>query len=125
LARYKAVFQVEYGRWTAQSKTQMTLAAHEVKLLERLKQEEKRWQWVRWAALLLGVGLMGLGLVFYRELWKELRQEELLLMLIALVAPVCCLFFLIGGVAASYAIVFWRGRPARKLLLRLIATSSE
>ena len=98
----------------------MDFTPSELRLAARLKERERAWRWVRWAALLFGLLVTAIGLIFFRELWKELEQEELLLMLIAVVGPGCCIFVFAGSIAVGYALVFWKGRPERKLLLRLI-----
>jgi len=103
----------------------MKLSETEMELVRRLEQREKTWRWARWAAIGVGLLMIGLALIFFRDLWREFAQEELLLMMIAVVAPVCCGFLLFGAGAIWYALAFWKGKPAMRLLLRLIREQDE
>ena len=98
----------------------MKFTEAELKLVRRLKERERTWRWARWVFLLLGLLMIASSSVFFISVWKELRQEQLLQMLVAVVAPVCCLFLLVGVMCVGYGLFFWRGRPMTKLLFRLM-----
>jgi hypothetical protein len=97
----------------------MTLTDAEVKLVRRIQKREETWRRARWIVLLLGLVMIGLGSVFLAAVWQELKQEQLVLMLVAVMAPVCSFFILAGGLCVAYVASCWRGRAVAKLLLRL------
>jgi hypothetical protein len=98
----------------------MTLTEVESKLVRRIQQREDSWKWARWIVLVLGLLMIGLAAFFLGALWQELKQEQLVRMLVAVMAPVCSLFLLAGGLCVVYAAIRWRGHTTAKLLLRLV-----
>jgi 4-amino-4-deoxy-L-arabinose transferase-like glycosyltransferase len=97
----------------------MTLTDAELKLVRRAQEREETWKWARWIVVLLGFLMIGLGSFFLAAVWQELKQEQVVLMLVAVMAPVCSFFILAGGLCAGYVAICWKGRPATRLLLRL------
>src|SRR5215467_4326985 len=102
-----------------QIRSPMTLTETESKLVCRIRKREGSWRWARWIVLLLGLLMMGLASLFLGALWQELKGEQLVRMLVAVMAPVCSLFLLAGGLCVAYVAICWKGRTAAKLLLRL------
>jgi hypothetical protein len=98
----------------------MTLTEAESKFVRRIRRREDSWKWARWIVLLLGLLMVGLASLFLGALWQELKQEQLVRMLVAVMAPVCSLFLLAGGLCVAYAAICWKGRTTAKLLLRLV-----
>ena len=98
----------------------MTLTGAELKLVRRIEQSQRTWKWARWIVLLLGIVMIALAAFFLRAVWQEMKQEQLLLMFVAVVAPVCSLFLLAGVLCVAYVASCWRGRAAERLLLRLL-----
>ena len=95
------------------------LSDNDVNLLRRLAHRRALWQRARWLFIALGVCMLGLGAFFWVALWQELKQEQLLLMLIAVVAPACSLLTIVGVIFIGYAFSRWRGDRRTELLLRL------
>ena len=108
-----------------QGRPSMMFTEAERKLLDRLNKRQQQWKTARWVLLLCGVWMIGLSAYFLIQLWLELRQEHLLVLLIALVAPVSAFFLFAGLLTVGWVGWLWRGRPETKLLLRLVEQSDR
>jgi len=110
----------------------MQFTSREVKLIERLRKEERRWPWVRWVMLTIGAvctlngGLWG-WLLYHSLYWESLipvaKRDPLdatKVFVIVVLWSVCCiwLFLAIWG----FTIVWrtWNGDVNRMLLLKLL-----
>ena len=95
------------------------LNGEEIKLLHRLVNRRRIWRFTRWLVLALGICMLAFGAFVWIALWQELKQEHLLVMLIAVVAPACSFLIVVGVIFTGYAFLRWNGDRTTQLLLRL------
>jgi len=106
----------------------MQFSPQEMKLVERLRKQERQWRWVRWMSLCLSLFIVGcygyIGISLYHRLhWEALTTED-----VFLVAVYWPKMILAMGFAAWFVIwplTNWRGNATRLLLLKLLDAQSE
>jgi|ERR1051325_2618570 hypothetical protein len=97
----------------------MKLTEAEATLIHRLRAKEQSWRSNRWAVFVLSLLLFGCSILMFERIWSTVAPDEILIMLCIVVAPMCGIA-VAGAIAGIvYALVFWRGCPARTLLLIL------
>jgi hypothetical protein len=97
------------------------LSDEDKQLLHRLVNRRRIWRFTRWLVLALGICMLAFGAFVWIDLWQELKQEHLLVMLIALVAPACSFLIIVGAIFIGYGFLQWNGDRTTQLLLRLTA----
>jgi hypothetical protein len=95
------------------------LSAEDKQLLRRLVNRGRIWRCMRWMMVGLGICMLAFGTFVWIALWQELKQEHLLVMLIAVVAPACSFLIIVGVIFTGYAFLRWNGDRTTQLLLRL------
>ena len=101
----------------------MKLTTGELRLVERLRKQERQWRFTRWLLALGGVILMGLwAWMLWRVLGStdtptDVREAELVR---ALAYPKVLFGMAVGAAMIGLATRDWVGRPPRILLLRLL-----
>jgi hypothetical protein len=101
----------------------MQFTSQEMKLIERLRKQERRWPRVRWALLGTGVFVAACYSYILLGLYRSLHFDTLPsyeVLFFALMWPKC----LLGMIGAAWLIVWpltnWHGSVRRMLLLRLL-----
>ena len=102
----------------------MQFTATEVKLIEKLRKQERRWPRTRW--ILLGMaafawaayGYFGYQIVSFVDS-QTFDQSDKALM-VAFFWPKCLMGFLFGAWFLAVVICDWKGNVNRMLLLKLI-----
>jgi hypothetical protein len=102
----------------------MQFTAQEMKMIERLREDERSWlrgRWIIVAMVPLAFGCaVYFGCVVGRMLNSKTLSEVETAMLIAVFWPQVLLMLLVVAVLMALAIRDWRGKAERALLLRLI-----
>ena len=104
----------------------MQFTARETKLIERLRKEERRWPYVRWFMLVIGVLALVLGTAWSWLLYKLVhegfgeRLDAMDVFILVMLWTKCCMWFVIGVGMLSKAWAKWHGDANRALLLRLL-----
>jgi len=101
----------------------MQFTPKDMKLVERLRKQERRWPRDRWILLLVGIFALAcygyiLISMYYRLDFQNLQPAEVLLF--AVFWPKCLIMFLFGTYFIVWAIRDWHGNANRKLLLKLL-----
>ena len=99
-----------------------------MKLIERLRKQERQWHWMRWTLLGLSLFILAcygyIGISLYNRLhWEALRTED-----VFLVAVYWPKMMLAMGFAAWFMIwplTSWRGNASRLMLLKLLDAKSQ
>ena len=110
----------------------MKLSQREERAIERLRQLEKHWPWLRWAILVFGLFALGAAAYVYRLALDLAPQVE------TTGNYRVTFFFTYGALGAGFAILAyialtsltwlvarWRGDPIRTVLLRLLDERSQ
>jgi amino acid permease len=102
----------------------MQFTAQEMKLIERLRKQERRWPRTRWILLVMAAfGLAIYGYVAY-FLFSTLDAQTFSpadsALLFAVLWPKALLMAVIAGAFIALAVRDWRGNVHRMLLLRLL-----
>jgi len=110
----------------------MEFTSQEMKLIGRLRKQDRQWIWARWLVLLMGVfstvasAVMG---YFLHSLLSEWEQQGLhtstTVFLTILIWTKCCFYLGFGFWCFVTAIVKWHGDVNRMLLLRLLDAQQE
>jgi uncharacterized membrane protein len=102
---------------------------NEMRLIERLRKQERQWRWARWMMLTMGAcfiilcAFYGYALHFLiSESRGHLDSDAVFLMM--LFWTKCCMSFFFGIVFFIKAGTNWHGDANRKLLLRLVNDQS-
>src|SRR5436853_6749328 len=100
----------------------MQFTAREMKLLERLRKQERRWPRDRWIVLLAGIAALCcygsvMALLLHKLQFEELQSLEYLIFVLvfAMVWPKCLLMFALAGWLIVWAIQDWQGNATRTL----------
>jgi len=102
----------------------MELTPVEEKMFAVLRLEERWWTWFRWIRLIVAIGMTASVILLVATMLRGIREHpqiaDSLMLAFALVWPVVFVAGLIGLAAAVHTIMCWRGKPERKLLLRVV-----
>jgi hypothetical protein len=107
----------------------MQFTPQELKLIERLRKQERRWPRTRW--ILLGMAaflLAAYGYIAYRlfgTLGSETFSPADSALLFALFWPKVLLMAVMAGAFIALAVRDWHGNVHRMLLLRLLDTHQK
>jgi len=102
----------------------MQFTPQEVKMIERLRKDERSW--LRWRWIIFGIVPLGLAYVgcfiytIFRMLDSKTISEAQTAMVIAVFWPQALLVVLVAAALTGLAIRDWHGRAHRVLLLKLI-----
>jgi hypothetical protein len=103
--------------------------ADEIKLIERLRKQDRQWRWARW--LMLTIGTFSIGMCAFCgwalhslivESRGRLDSDAVFLMI--LFWTKCCMYFFFAIAFFIKPAMNWRGDANRKLLLKLIDAES-
>jgi hypothetical protein len=106
----------------------MDFTQRELKLVERLRKQERRWQWTRWLLLGLAVFILLGNAYIARMLYSgfvthydsDAFSRETMLMIFAMFWPQILLMSGLAGAFIGLAIRDWHGNVTRMLLLKLL-----
>lgn len=104
----------------------MNFTAQEMRLVERLRKQDRQWRWARWLVLGLGIFSVGLCAVFGYFLHSLVVEAEgsrfggQEVFIIVLIWTKCCFYFTFGGWCLITAFLKWHGDVNRMLMLRLL-----
>jgi Na+/proline symporter len=102
----------------------MRLTPQEVKMVERLRRDERAWQRWRWTILAIVPLAFGFGAYFAyfvcRLLDSKVVSEAQTAMLIAVLWPQVLLVLVVAAGLMGLAVRDWHGKAHRALLLKLI-----
>lgn len=106
----------------------MNFTPQEMRLIERLRKQERQWRWVRWVLPCLSVFIIGcygyLSVSIYRHLhWDALTTED-----VALIAVYWPKILLATGLATWFIVwplTSWQGNATRLLLLKLLDAEDQ
>lgn len=104
----------------------MEITSQEMRLIERLRKQDRQWLWARWFLLAAGILSLALcaacGYVVHR-LVSESAQGHLdsdTVFLIVLFWTKCCFYFVFGVWCIIQVWLKWHGDVTRILLLKLL-----
>lgn len=102
----------------------MQFTPQELKLIERLRKQERMWNRTRW--ILLAMGVLTIGVYAYIAIWifgalgsEELSADDQAL-IVAFFWPKVLFGNLLAAVLIGLAVRDWRGNAMRMLVLRLL-----
>jgi hypothetical protein len=101
----------------------MQLTPQDLKLVERLRKQERRWPRDRWILLLVGIFSLACYGYIVTSLYCGLDFENLQsinVLVFAVLWPKCLMMFLFAVYFIGWAIRDWNGNANRRLLLRLL-----
>jgi hypothetical protein len=104
----------------------MQFTPQETKLIGKLQKEERRWGYLRWFTLAIGllsiIVCTGWGWILYKLVHESSRDhlDSSDVFVILLLWTKCCMWFVIGTGAFVTACTKWHGDVKRMLLLRLL-----
>ena len=101
----------------------MQLTPQDMKLLERLRKQERRWARDRWILLVVGIFALACYTYILISVYRGLDFQNLQpinVLFFATLWPKCLMMFILGAGFIVWAIRDWHGNPNRKLLLRLL-----
>jgi hypothetical protein len=106
----------------------MDFTPGEMKLIERLRKQERRWRWTRWLLLGMGAFLLVaygyLACMLYDHSMSSFGSDrfdtQVALLILALVWPKILMMLGLAGVFIGWAIRDWHGNVTRMLLLKLL-----
>ena len=104
----------------------MEFTRQEMKLIERLRKQDRQWRWARWLVLLMGLlSIAACALFGYlvHQLVSTSAQGHLdldMVFFIVLFWTKCCFYFAFGVWCFITAFTKWRGDVKRMLLLKLL-----
>jgi len=101
----------------------MEFTPQELRLIERLRKQERQWRWLRWALLALSLFVLGcygyIGVSLYHRLhWEALTAEDSFL--VAIYWPKILLAICLAAWLAVWPLTSWHGNATRMLLLKLL-----
>ena len=101
----------------------MEFTPQELRLIERLRKQERQWRWLRWALLALSLFVLGcygyIGVSLYVRIhWEALTTEDV--GLIAVLWPKILLAQCLAVWFIVWPLTSWRGNSTRVLLLKLL-----
>jgi hypothetical protein len=101
------------------------LTPQEIKLVERLRKQNRQWKWMRWLWVVTGLLLIIVGLAYgyIAYLVASLKLDDLeskLIFSVVALFNMACLNFLFGVWCVCRAAIKWRGDINRILLLKLL-----
>jgi hypothetical protein len=107
----------------------MQFTAQEMKMIERLRKQQRQWPRWRWVILAIGV-LFTVDLFLYgntlfalaSQLQSERPASPDTVLAIAICFPKCLVQVAIAAWAYAKVITEWHGNVSRTILLRLLAT---
>lgn len=108
----------------------MQFTQHETKLIKRLRKEDRRWTYLRWVMLTIGVlsivACTGWGYILYKLVreGKGVQLDSSDAFIIAMLWTKCCMWLAIGAWSIATACAKWHG-DANRLLLRLLDAQQE
>lgn len=91
----------------------------DIMMIQRLKSREQSWKMARWAALFLGISMIGGSVFLFQRIWSTMAYDHILLAICVWVAPALGIVLFIGLGCVLYVFRFWNGPRINKLLLRL------
>jgi hypothetical protein len=100
----------------------------EMRLIERLRKQERQWRWMRWVFLGLSLfitacyGYLGIS-VYHHIHWGALTTEDAAL--IAVYWPKILLAMCLAAWFIVWPLTSWRGNATRLLLLKLLDAQSQ
>ena len=106
----------------------MQFTPQEMRLIERLRKQERQWRWVRWVLLGLSLFTTGcssyLAVSVYRHLhWEALTAEDAAL--IAVYWPKILLAMCMAAWFIVWPLTSWHGNATRLVLLKLLDAQSR
>jgi hypothetical protein len=121
---------VVHFRW--HSDTLMQFTPQEMKLVGRLRKQDRQWVWARWLVLLMGVfstvACVVMGWMLHLLLSEWERQglfTSTTVFLTMLIWTKCCFYLVFGLWCFFTAFVKWHGDVNRMLLLRLLDSQQK
>jgi hypothetical protein len=104
----------------------MNIEPEDLRLIERLRADERRWPVVRWFYLLMGCSMIIVGGRFYLHAIQFVKEDPQLGFAVAVVAlPVIPLAWCFGAILIREAFHKWGGDPTRRLLLKLLDSAKN
>lgn len=97
----------------------MKLSMDDLRLIQRLRKIEESWLWLRWIALLIGVGMSATAIFLFQRIWEAVAPDQILIIICIFGAPISGILLFVSLAAALYAILCWKGRPTERLLVKL------
>src|SRR6185312_14270996 len=104
----------------------MEFTRQEMKLIERLRKQDRQWRWARWLVLAMGILSIGACAMFgyvFHLLVSESAQghlDSVSISFICLFWTKCCFYFVFGVWCFVTVAVKWHGDVNRMLLLKLL-----
>lgn len=109
----------------------MELTTQEMKLVERLRKQQRRWVWARWFCLAIGVASIVLCAMFGFLLHSLVSDsagghlDGMSVFFIVLIWTKCCMYFGFTLWSLITAWAKWHGDINRTLLLKLLDTQEH
>ena len=109
------------------------LSTEELADLSKVQRSVRTWRWLRWAFILVGLGLVAIGFTMGRDMHQNLlnttRQmsmtesatgaEVYFATQFSFLLGIAWIFTIVGGGFVGYTIALWRGHPRDRLLAAL------
>lgn len=99
----------------------MTLTPEDVKLLEAVRKSQRQWRVQRWLYVANGIIWISLFFPVYSRLMDFVKEDPpwIGLLLCSMILPVLFPWLFFSAYQAGQAIAEWKGKPERRLLIRL------
>ena len=104
----------------------MELTPQEIKMIERLRKQQRQWKLTRWIVLALGIlsaaGCVIFGYFFYRIIFEssQAQPDWAAVLLVIFFWTKCVFYFLFSIWCFATVISKWHGDTNRVLLLKLL-----
>ena len=106
----------------------MQFTPQEMKLIERLRKQERQWRWLRWMLIALSLlivccySYIGVSLC-HRLHWEALTTEDVFV--VAIYWPKMMVAMGFAAWFVIWPLTSWRGNATRLLLLKLLDAQSQ
>jgi hypothetical protein len=108
----------------------MKFTPQEMKLIERLRKQERQWKWARWLVLAMGFlsatacGYVAYAIHWLLSEWAHGQLDSATVILLLLFWTKCCFYFVFSIWCFVTVSCKWHGDVTRMLLLRLLDTQT-